>query len=409
MQALVMNGANLTAQDNRGCTPAHLAAAHGHSYTLQTVLRSGVDSNSADKNDWRPAHYAAFHGRLGCLQFLLKWGANVDDVDKNGNTPAHLAAAEGHLHCFKFLVSQGVSVAHTLGARNDQGELPRDLAQRFYKQPIVQYIEAVENQSDFRDEQENLAFPAHVAALKGDLDMLRKLVECGIININERDDKGATPIHKAAGQGHLNCLQWLLDMGADHNITNDAGETPKDIAKRFAQLAAVKLLGGGGPEEDSDEELDCTEPSFFERHGVEGSTDSFEDVNLSVTQKKEGRMRAYKKIEEIERLLEIAKSNYRQLGGILEEDRKERKEQREAARTIKELQAQLEYERVRREKLECQLDDYRAEIGHLNKCLQNLQAAAEAKPQEQIKEKKKSKKTRKNDVGGVFVRRISEK
>ncbi|XP_006628141.2 ankyrin repeat domain-containing protein 42 isoform X1 [Lepisosteus oculatus] len=409
MQALITNGAIVSSRDDRGCSAVHLAAAHGHSQTLQNILRSGADCNSADMNDWRPAHYAAFHGRLGCLQFLLKWGASVDDVDNNGNTPAHLAASEGHLHCLKFLVSQGVSLTHTLGARNDQGETPKDLAKRFYKQAVQQYIDAVENERDFPGEQEDLAFPAHVAALRGDLDTLRTLVESGIINLNERDNKGCTPLHKAAGQGHLNCLQWLLEMGADYNITNDASETPKDIAKRFAQLAAVKLLGGETLSEDSDEELNSTDPSFFDRHGVEGSTDTFEDVNLSTTQKKEGRMRAYRKIEEFERLLEIAKSNYRQLGGILEEDRSKRKEENQAERTIEELKAQLEYERVRREKLECQLDDYRAEIGHLNKCLHDVQATAEEKSLEPIKEKKKLKKPRKNEAGGVLVRRIPEK
>nr|XP_014347404.1 PREDICTED: ankyrin repeat domain-containing protein 42 isoform X2 [Latimeria chalumnae] len=424
MQALAVNGANLTAKDDRGCTPIHQAAAHGHSYTLQTILRSGADACIADKNNWKPVHYAAFHGRLGCLQLLLKWGAGADDVDHSGNIPAHLAAMEGHLHCFKFLVSQGVSVTHTLGARNDQGEMPKDLAQRFYKHNIVQYIEAVEFERDHPEEQENLAFPAHVAAFRGDLLTLRKLVECGVININERDDRGSTPMHKAAGQGHLDCLQWLVEMGGDHNITNDAGETPKDIAKRFAQLAAVKLLGGG-LDEDSDDELDKDDPNFFDRHGVEGSTDNQDNLNLSATQKKEARMRAYKKIEELERLLEIAKSNYTQLGGILEEDRKKRKEEKEAerfsilrhfsicfTRTIHELQAQLEYERLRREKLECQLDDYRAEIGHLNKCLEKQQAPpsfVDKNIQEAGRDKKKVKKKKPTSPGGIFVRRITEK
>lgn len=36
----------------------------------------------------------------------------------------------------------------------------------------------------------------------------------------------------AAEQGHIHCLQWLIDMGADCGITDDAGETPKDVAKR---------------------------------------------------------------------------------------------------------------------------------------------------------------------------------
>jgi hypothetical protein len=41
-----------------------------------------------------------------------------------------------------------------------------------------------------------LAFPGHVAAFKGDLEVLKKLIEDGVINFNERDDNGSTPMHK---------------------------------------------------------------------------------------------------------------------------------------------------------------------------------------------------------------------
>lgn len=40
------------------------------------------------------------------------------------------------------------------------------------------------------------AFPAHGAAFKGDLLVLRRLVRSRVININERDDKGSTLMHK---------------------------------------------------------------------------------------------------------------------------------------------------------------------------------------------------------------------
>uniref|UniRef100_A0A8C5TM46 Ankyrin repeat domain 42 n=1 Tax=Malurus cyaneus samueli TaxID=2593467 RepID=A0A8C5TM46_9PASS len=331
MQALLLNGADAAARDDRGCTAAHLAAAHGHSYTLQTLLRTGADVNVSDRNDWKPVHYAAFHGRLGCLQLLVRWGACVDDVDNNGNLPAHLAAVEGHLH-----------------SRNDHGETPRDLG-------------------DHPEAQEVLAFPAHDAAFKGDLSVLRGLVRSGVINVNDRDDKGSTLLHKAAEQGHIHCLQWLIEMGADCDITNDAGETPKDVAKRFVHLAAVALLTPRtGDSNCSDEELDANNVKGFETHGVEGSTDSKEDLTLDKTEKKNARIRAYHKIKELERLLEIAYSNYRQLGGITEEERKMKKE----SKAEKELEAQLEYERLRREKLESQLDDYRAEISQLRECRQ---------------------------------------
>ena len=35
-----------------------------------------------------------------------------------------------------------------------------------------------------------------MAAYKGDLAYLQMLVETGVVSVNERDDKGATPSHK---------------------------------------------------------------------------------------------------------------------------------------------------------------------------------------------------------------------
>ncbi|NWY68495.1 ANR42 protein, partial [Erithacus rubecula] len=366
LQALLLRGAEAAARDGRGCAAAHLAAAHGHARALRSLLRSGADVNVSDRNDWKPVHYAAFHGRLGCLQLLVRWGACLDDVDNNGNLPAHLAAVEGHLHCFKFLVRKMSSLMYTLKARNDHGETPRDLAERFYKDRILQYIDGVEKEKEHPETREVLAFPAHDAAFKGDLLVVRRLVRSGVVNINEQDDKGSTLLHKAAERGHIHCLQWLLEMGADCDITNDAGETPEDVAKRFGHLAAVELLPPiTANDHSSDEELDANNIKLFERHGVEESTDSKEDLTLDEAEKRNARMRAYHKIKELQRLLEIAYSNYRQLGGVTEEEKKMKKEERKVEKAVRELEAQLEYERVRREKLESQLDDYRAEINQL--------------------------------------------
>ena len=46
MQALVNNGVSMSSKDSRGSTPAHLAAAHGNSFTLNTILRAGIVSIS---------------------------------------------------------------------------------------------------------------------------------------------------------------------------------------------------------------------------------------------------------------------------------------------------------------------------------------------------------------------------
>nr|BAC26485.1 unnamed protein product [Mus musculus] len=407
LQALIINGANLPTQDDRGCTPLHLAATHGHSFSLQIMLRSGVDPSVTDKREWKPVHYASFHGRLSCLQLLVKWGCGIEDVDYNGNLPVHLAAMEGHLHCLKFLLSRMNSATQALKAFNDNGENVLDLAQRFLKQNVVEFIQGAQYEGSHPDDHDDLAFPGHVAAFKGDLEVLKKLIGDGVINLNERDDNGSTPMHKAAGQGHIDCLQWLIEMGAESNITNKAGETPSDVAKRFAHLAAVKLLEGLQKYEIDDIESDKDHINFFTRHGVEGSTDAKDDLCLSESDKANARMRAHKKIVELRQLLEIAESNFKHLGGITEEDLKQKKEQLESKKTINELQGQLAYERLRREKLECQLDEYRVEVDQLKETLQKIQvtsvAAMEDDSCESSKEKRRVKK--KVSPGGVFVRR----
>ena len=62
---------------------------------------------------------------------------------------------EGQLACLKFLVSMGISPTHVLGARNDQGETPKDLAQQFYKDNILEYITGIEWERDHPEEAES--------------------------------------------------------------------------------------------------------------------------------------------------------------------------------------------------------------------------------------------------------------
>ncbi|XP_075448701.1 ankyrin repeat domain-containing protein 42 isoform X3 [Ascaphus truei] len=376
---LLWHGADISDVTTRGWTAAHLAAIRGQDACMQALLLNGANLSAEDDRQCSPAHLSAAHGHSFTLQTILRSGVDTNSSDRNGWRPVHYAAFHGRLGCLQLLVRWGATVEDV----DQNGNRP------------------------------DLAFPAHMAAFKGDLMTLRKLVESGVININERDDKGATPMHKAAGQGTIECLQWLLEMGADYNITNEAGETPKDVAKRFAQLAAVKLLGGNG-EEDSDEELNDDNPTFFERHVVEGSTDHQDGLNLNAAEKKEARIRAYKKMKELERLMDIAKSNYKQLGGIMEEDHQREREQKESDKRIKELEAQLEYERLRREKMEIQLDEYRVKIAHLNGCLEKMKTPSShtgEKLSELYKEKKKAKKKtpQQPSPAGVFVRRVFEK
>ncbi|XP_072875984.1 ankyrin repeat domain-containing protein 42 isoform X6 [Chlorocebus sabaeus] len=375
---LLWHGADITHVTTRGWAASHIAAIRGQDACVQALIMNGANLTAQDDRGCTPLHLAATHGHSFTLQIMLRSGVDPSVADKREWRPVHYAAFHGRLGCLQLLVKWGCSIEDV----DYNGNLPA------------------------------LAFPGHVAAFKGDLGMLKKLVEDGVININERADNGSTPMHKAAGQGHIECLQWLIKMGADSNITNKAGERPSDVAKRFAHLAAVKLLEELQKYDIDDEnEIDENDVKYFIRHGVEGSTDAKDDLCLSDLDKTDARMRAYKKIVELRHLLEIAESNYKHLGGITEEDLKQKKEQLESEKTIKELQGQLEYERLRREKLECQLDEYRAEVDQLRETLEKIQvpnfvAMEDSTSCESNKEKRRVKK--KVSSGGVFVRSVAK-
>lgn len=119
-------------------------------------------------------------------------------------------------------------------------------------------------------------------------------------------------------------MQWLIENGADLRIKNNSGETAQDVAKRFAQLAAVKLL-----EYETGHDQQELENDSLKSREVSSS------ASLSSQQKKDAKTRAKSRLEEIEKQLTIAQSNYVQLGGRLEDVAVNKNEIIEEQNTIK--------------------------------------------------------------------------
>ena len=61
---------------------------------------------------------------------------------------------------------------------------------------------------------------------------------------------GATPLIVAARVGFDDAIQWLIDMGAKVNGTNKMGETPLIVAVQQRQVPAVRLLLKAGADPD---------------------------------------------------------------------------------------------------------------------------------------------------------------
>jgi len=154
-----------------------------------------------------------------------------------------------------------------LHSMDDHGETPMSRAVKCGHRALLEIIiEQGDRDSDARPKNDTAL---HRAAAWGILEIVRKKVEEGSVEVDERDERGETPLHKATRMGHFNTVRELIRLGADLNAGDTLGLRPlhwtavtgrEDIARlllhhkanpnardRFAggltPLALAKLLG----------------------------------------------------------------------------------------------------------------------------------------------------------------------
>ncbi|XP_043986803.1 BRCA1-associated RING domain protein 1 [Gambusia affinis] len=83
--------------------------------------------------------------------------------------------------------------------------------------------------------------PLHLAAIKGDVDSVKELLDQGA-DPNLKDNAGWTPLHEACNLGHLAAVKVLVARGALLNTPGYENDSPLHDAVRNGHAAIVKLL-----------------------------------------------------------------------------------------------------------------------------------------------------------------------
>ncbi|MBC7603653.1 MAG: ankyrin repeat domain-containing protein, partial [Ramlibacter sp.] len=103
--------------------------------------------------------------------------------------------------------------------------------------------------------------PLMIAALRGHIDMARKLIARGA-DVNK---PGWTPLHYAATSGHVPLIDLLLENHAYIDAESPNGTTPLMMAAQYGSTEAVKLLLESGADATIKNQLGMTAVDFAQR------------------------------------------------------------------------------------------------------------------------------------------------
>ncbi|MCJ0763313.1 ankyrin repeat domain-containing protein [Variovorax terrae] len=111
--------------------------------------------------------------------------------------------------------------------------------------------------------------PLMIAALKGQLDIARKLIERDA-SVNKT---GWAPLHYAATNSHLDVMRLLLDNSAYIDAASPNGTTPLMMAAFYGSASAVKLLLEEGADPLLKNQQDLSAIDFAQRANRKESAD----------------------------------------------------------------------------------------------------------------------------------------
>ena len=283
VRIMLQHGVHDTSTDDQDRGLLHGAAVSGRDDIVQLLIDRGLDPNSVDKKGRTPLHDASREGHFTTVKILQDRGARPSVKDNSKRTPWTVAWENGHNVVLKVLSHQS---PYELTEQDYSGEYPNaeelpawSLARLGKKQLIAQFIANKRNEVFFPDpdtgntalhwavssdeleiaemllhvkvllnvrnpataKNEYSRTPLHSAALKGNLSIMKSLLErVDEDTVNSPDQWGTPPIELAYTNWHLECCLLLIEAGADIPPTKQTRiQHLFFLAIEFGRLGAV--------------------------------------------------------------------------------------------------------------------------------------------------------------------------
>jgi len=209
-----------------GSTPLQWAVYDGDVERVRELIAAGADVNASNAYGANAMQLAAETADIAMLRILLDAGADVDSPNPESQTTLMLVARTGIVEAAELLVEHSASI-DTRETWGGQTALMWAAARR---QPaMVEYL---------------ITQGADIDAQSIDRDYRRHLTKEG--RAKSLDSGGLTPVLYSIRENCFECLELLIDAGADLDQTDPDGVSPLLLAVTNSRWdMAVRLVHAG--------------------------------------------------------------------------------------------------------------------------------------------------------------------
>ena len=200
--ALLDSGANPEIRLSYGKTALMAAAKAGAFDLARRLLEHGTNVNARNDNGGTALMFAAIPGHPDMITLLIDHGADVNALGHFNWSALMVAASKGHGESVRILLDHGAD-------------------------PNVQ---------------DTYGWTPLMRAVYGDKrDAVAALLQSDHVDLEARDERGATALHVAVERGRAVLVAELLARGADSGSVDDAGRglLHKASAQGFGDIAAM--------------------------------------------------------------------------------------------------------------------------------------------------------------------------